>query len=110
MSGACSSAAAPTARARLDSDVTDRSLESQMATPLRLVAVECPGCHHHHWTLDSDYRGYDLAPLFGMDLGPELSYPERSYQCSGCGETSVGHRVHRRSPPEFFGQPHSTPM
>lgn len=71
-----------------------------MATPPRMVELECPRCRLHHWEIDHDFRG---PALLGQR---EPSYGERSYECPACGEASTGYRVLRRSPPEFFLQPH----
>jgi len=71
-----------------------------VATPARLVQLECPRCAASHWVIDSDYRG---AELLGR---PELSYRQRTYTCSSCHQTGEGHRVLSQSPPEFFLQPH----
>jgi len=71
-----------------------------MATPPRMVELKCPNCKCPHWEIDHDFRGTHL-------LGrPELSYGERSYSCPHCTATIAGYRVLRRSPPEFFLQPH----
>lgn len=72
-----------------------------MATPPRMVELECPNCRCAHWEIDRDFRG---AHLGGQ---PELSYSERSYRCPGCKATMVGYRVLQRSPSEFFLQPHA---
>ena len=71
-----------------------------MATPLRLVELQCPRCGGGHWELDNDYRGADL---FG---GRELSYPERTYTCPVCGTTGTNYSVLQKAPSEFFLQPH----
>jgi hypothetical protein len=71
-----------------------------VATPGRLVELQCPACGSAHWVIDNDYRG---AQLVGQR---ELSYPQRTYTCSSCGVTSSGHHVLQKSPPEFFLQPH----
>jgi hypothetical protein len=71
-----------------------------MATPARMVELECPGCHRAHWVIDNDYRGSGL-------LGKrELAYEERTYACPACSAASVGHRVLRKAPAAFFLQPH----
>src|SRR5688572_7279529 len=69
-----------------------------MATPPRMVSLECPQCYHHHWVIDHDFRG---------PLAPKLSHEERTYECPACREASTGYRVLERSPSEFFLQPHS---
>lgn len=71
-----------------------------MATPVRMVELECPNCHGIHWVMDNDFRG---SSLMGR---PEISYPGRTYQCPACQTASVGYRVLRGSPPGFFLQPH----
>ena len=71
-----------------------------MATPPRMVELECPNCKHCHWEIDHDYRG---SALVGER---ELSYDERTYDCPACNGATTGYRVLRRSPPEFFLQPH----
>jgi len=71
-----------------------------MATPPRLVELECPKCRHQHWEIDCDFRG---AHLVGQR---ELSYQERTYGCPACNEATAGYRILQRSPPEFFLQPH----
>jgi hypothetical protein len=71
-----------------------------MATPPRMVELECPRCQHHHWEIDCDFRG---SELLGQQ---ELSYEERTYKCPACSEASTGYHVLQRSPPEFFLQPH----
>ena len=70
-----------------------------MATPLRLVELQCPRCGGGHWELDNDYRGADL---FG---GRELSYPERTYTCPVCGTSGTNYSVLQKGPSEFFLQP-----
>ena len=72
-----------------------------MATPPRLVELECPICHASHWVIDSDYGGADM-----ITGGVELPYEERTYACSNCHEEAAGHHVLRKGPPEFFLQPH----
>ena len=67
-----------------------------MATPPRLVELECPKCRHQHWEIDCDFRG---AHLVGQR---ELSYQERTYGCPACNEATAGYRILQRSPPEFF--------
>jgi len=69
----------------------------KMATPPRLVKLECPRCHTDHWEIDHDYRGD------GSDQ--ELSYEDRAYRCPICGTTGRGYAVTEKSPPEFFLQP-----
>jgi hypothetical protein len=71
-----------------------------MATPPRLVELKCPMCHAHHWEIDNDYRGAELVGA------KELSYAERTYRCPACGTSGTGYQVGRKSPPEFFLQPH----
>ncbi len=71
-----------------------------MATPPRLVKLECPGCHETHWEIDHDYRGADLLG------GTELDYPDRPYSCSGCKRHGSGWSVREKSPPAFLLQPH----
>jgi hypothetical protein len=84
-------------------------LEVDMATPLRMVELECPGCWNRHWEIDCDSRGADIAYCLGYgSTNHELSYEERTYRCPGCGEEKVGYHVLDKSPPEFFLQPHPT--
>ena len=71
-----------------------------MATPPRMVEVECPNCKHSHWEIDCDYRGSELAGE------RELSYDDRTYDCPACSGATTGYRVLRKSPPDFFLQPH----
>lgn len=71
-----------------------------MATPARMVELNCPKCHRAHWTIDHDYRG---AELMGER---ELSYEERSYDCPLCGVRTTGYKVGQKSPSEFLLQPH----
>ena len=72
-----------------------------MSTPARLVELKCPCCQSDHWEIDSDYRGADMVPG-----GVELPYEERPYLCSACGTKGTGYSVGRKSPLEFFLQPH----
>src|SRR5687768_3435977 len=72
-----------------------------MATPGRLVELRCPRCGAFHWEIDCDCRGADLD---GDERG--LTYPERTYECPACGVSGEGYEVGRKSPPEFFLQPH----
>jgi hypothetical protein len=69
-------------------------------TPARMVELECSRCDRRHWEIDHDSRG----SRFGG--GRELPYEQRTDGCSGCGQASGGYRALRRSPPEFFLQPH----
>lgn len=69
-----------------------------MATPPRLVKLQCPACHAIHWEIDHDYRSDDPEG--------ELSYAERVYKCPTCGTMGRGYEVREKSPPEFFLQPH----
>ena len=72
--------------------------EVNVATPPRLVKLQCPACHVHHWEIDHDYRG---------ESGPqELSYAERNYRCPACGTMGTGYLVGDKSPPACFLQPH----
>ena len=71
-----------------------------MATPARLVRLECPGCQDTHWEIDHDYRGSDLI---GEE---ELEYPERLYSCPSCKRHGRGWAVRDKSPPVFLLQPH----
>jgi hypothetical protein len=36
----------------------------------------------------------------------DRDYKDREYSCPECGRTGSGHKVERKSPPEFFLQPH----
>ena len=65
-------------------------------TPPRLVELKCPQCAGQHWVIDSDFRGIS---------GTDLTYKEREYSCSKCGQRAQGHRVLQKSPPEFLIQP-----
>jgi len=69
-----------------------------MATPPRLVELQCPRCGVHHWEIDHDFRG--------MHPDAEIPYPKRTYRCPHCSVTGDGYAVGRKSPPEFFLQPH----
>jgi hypothetical protein len=71
-----------------------------MATPARLVELRCPLCHEAHWVVDNDFRAAFLAG------GQDLLYEERTYTCDQCGGAASGHEVLRKSPAEFFLQPH----
>jgi hypothetical protein len=71
-----------------------------MATPARLTEIECPHCHATKWIIDNDYRG---ASLVG---GVELGYPERTYDCAGCGKSGPGWSVKQQAPAAFLLQPH----
>jgi hypothetical protein len=61
-----------------------------------MVELQCPLCGASHWVIDNDYRGSERLRL------PEQSYRQRTYTCSRCRETNDGHKVLRKSPPEFF--------
>ena len=71
-----------------------------MATPPRLVKLECPMCQDTHWEIDHDSRG---AHLIGQK---ELEYPERLYACPGCKHHGAGWSVRDKSPALFLLQPH----
>jgi hypothetical protein len=71
-----------------------------MATPARLVQLQCPVCHAYHWEIDCDYHGSELVG------DKELSYAERTYRCQECGTSGTGYHIGDKSPPEFFLQPH----
>ena len=68
-----------------------------MSTPVRLVELQCPGCSAKHWEMDCDFHGTD---------GAVVPYRTRHYRCPLCGVEGEGFRVQRKSPPEFFLQPH----
>lgn len=63
-----------------------------MATPVRLVQLQCPRCSSTHWVVDNDFRG---SSLFGER---ELDYDERVYECPQCGENGRGFQVQRKTP------------
>jgi hypothetical protein len=69
-------------------------------TPPRLVELCCPQCQRAHWTIDFDFRAAYLAG------GIDVSYGERPYMCPHCKNVGTGHVVLRKSPTEFFLQPH----
>ena len=70
-----------------------------MATPPRVVRLECPACRDSHWEIDSDYNGADLI---GEE---ELGYPERRYSCPSCKRQGPGWAVRNKSPVAFLLQP-----
>jgi predicted RNA-binding Zn-ribbon protein involved in translation (DUF1610 family) len=63
-----------------------------VATPARLVRIQCPRCGAGHWVVDNDYRG---SALLGQR---ELDYDEREYTCPKCGERGAGFRVQIKTP------------
>lgn len=72
-----------------------------MATPPRMVELQCPNCQYRHWEIDHDDWGSEA-------LGRcELSYEQRTYSCPECKKARAGYRVLQKSPPEFFFQPHA---
>lgn len=62
-----------------------------------MVELKCPTCEALHWEIDSDYRGID---------GQRVEYCDRPYRCPNCSRVGIGYQLKRRSPPEFFLQPH----
>jgi hypothetical protein len=69
-------------------------------TPPILAELKCPRCSEVHWVIDHEFRG--PAVLGGTELGWE----EREYVCPRCRYEGTGYTRGRRSPPEFFLQPH----
>jgi hypothetical protein len=63
-----------------------------MATPARIVRLQCPACRRGQWDIDNDFRGSSLGGL------PELGYEERRYQCSQCGYVGAGFSVRLKLP------------
>jgi hypothetical protein len=73
-------------------------LGSTSVTPPRLIELQCPSCSGKHWVIDSDVRGSEMVT--GVPEEPH------KYRCPKCGHDGPDHRVLRKSPPEFFLQPH----
>jgi len=69
-----------------------------VATPERLVELQCPRCNSNHWEIDCDVRH--------ENGDGDVSYEERTYRCPACGQIGTGYKVGEKSPPEFFLQPH----
>jgi hypothetical protein len=68
-----------------------------MATPYRLIELECPGCRGRTWVIDADYRGAD---------GRRTDYETLDYTCRRCAYHGAQWRLGQKSPPTFLSQPH----
>jgi hypothetical protein len=62
-----------------------------------MIEVACPQCSAVHWEIDNDYRGMG---------GEFVEYSKRTYECPSCATVGEGFETRRKSPPEFFLQPH----
>ncbi len=69
-----------------------------MATPPRLVELQCP-CGASHWEIDHDVR-----------MGFLAAYEDRTYRCPSCRFRGPGFGVLQKSPPAFLLQSRTQDM